>query len=49
MAPVTGFCDKLIRLVAWARLGGLDPELKLRAAAQRLADRVREWKQAQQN
>jgi XTP/dITP diphosphohydrolase len=38
-----GLGDELMRLVARARAAGLDPELELRAAARRLADRVREW------
>jgi XTP/dITP diphosphohydrolase len=38
-----GLGDELMRLVARARVAGLDPELELRAAARRLADRVREW------
>jgi XTP/dITP diphosphohydrolase len=35
--------DELMRVVARARAAGLDPELELRAAARRFAERVREW------
>lgn len=34
---------ELMRVVARARAAGLDPELELRAAARRFAERVREW------
>jgi XTP/dITP diphosphohydrolase len=34
---------ELMRIVARARAAGLDPELELRAAARRFAERVREW------
>jgi XTP/dITP diphosphohydrolase len=37
---------ELFALVAKARRAGLDPELELRAAARRYADRVRAWEQA---
>jgi XTP/dITP diphosphohydrolase len=35
--------DELMRLVARARLASADPELALREAARRFAERVREW------
>jgi XTP/dITP diphosphohydrolase len=38
--------DELMRLVTEARSAGLDPELELRAAVRRLADRVRDWERA---
>jgi XTP/dITP diphosphohydrolase len=38
-----GLGDELMRVVDRARAAGLDPELELRAAARRLADRVRDW------
>jgi XTP/dITP diphosphohydrolase len=38
---------ELFALVARARAAGLDPELELRAAALRFADRVRAWEQGQ--
>jgi XTP/dITP diphosphohydrolase len=38
--------DQLFALVATARAANLDPELELRAAARRFADRVRAWEQA---
>ncbi len=39
---------ELFALVARARVGGLDPELELRAAARRYRDRVHAWEQAHQ-
>ncbi len=44
--PDGGLGDELMRLVAKARSAGLDPELELRAAARRLADRVRDWERS---
>jgi XTP/dITP diphosphohydrolase len=41
--PIGG---ELMRLVARARLAGLDPELELRAAARRYAGRVRDWERS---
>ena len=38
--------DRLFALVATARATGLDPELELRAAARRYAERVRAWERA---
>jgi XTP/dITP diphosphohydrolase len=38
---------ELFALVARARAAGLDPELELRAAARRYAERVRAWERAQ--
>jgi NTP pyrophosphatase (non-canonical NTP hydrolase) len=38
--------DRLFALVAAARAADLDPELELRAAARRYAERVRAWEQA---
>jgi NTP pyrophosphatase (non-canonical NTP hydrolase) len=38
--------DQLFALVATARAADLDPELELRAAARRFAERVRAWEQA---
>jgi XTP/dITP diphosphohydrolase len=38
--------DRLFDLVATARAAGLDPELELRAAARRYAERVRAWERA---
>jgi XTP/dITP diphosphohydrolase len=35
--------DELMRVVARARAAGVDPELSLRAAARKFADRVRAW------
>ena len=37
--------DSLFALVAAARVAGLDPEMELRSAARRFADRVRAWEQ----
>jgi XTP/dITP diphosphohydrolase len=37
--------EQLMGLVARARMTGLDPELELRAAARRFAERVRDWEQ----
>ncbi len=39
--------DRLFALVATARAAGLDPELELRAAARRYAERVRAWERSQ--
>jgi XTP/dITP diphosphohydrolase len=41
-----GLGDELMRLVVRARAAGLDPELELRTAARRFADRVREWERS---
>ncbi len=41
-----GIGDELMRVVARARAAGLDPELELRAAARRFADRVRSWERS---
>jgi XTP/dITP diphosphohydrolase len=38
-----GLGDQMLRLAARAREAGLDPETELRAAARRLAVRVRDW------
>ena len=38
--------EKLMRLVARASAAGLDPELELRAAARRFAERVRSWERS---
>lgn len=40
---------RLFALVAQARSAGLDPELELRAAARRYADRVRAWEQSRRD
>jgi XTP/dITP diphosphohydrolase len=40
------FGAELMRVVARARAAGMDPELELRTAARRFADRVREWEQS---
>ena len=40
------FGAELMRVVARARAVGIDPELELRAAARRFADRVREWERS---
>jgi XTP/dITP diphosphohydrolase len=40
--------DRLLGLVAAASAEGLDPEMELRAAARRYAERVRAWERAQQ-
>jgi len=37
---------ELMRVVGRARAAGLDPELELRAAARRFAERVREWERS---
>ena len=42
-APGDGLGDQLLELAARARAAGLDPETELRAAARRLAARVRDW------
>ncbi len=39
--------DRLLGLVAAAEAEGLDPEMELRAAARRYAERVRAWERAQ--
>lgn len=39
--------DELMGVVARARAAGLDPELELRTAARRFADRVRAWERSQ--
>ena len=41
-SAVSGVGDELMRVVARARAAGVDPELSLRDAARRFADRVRE-------
>jgi XTP/dITP diphosphohydrolase len=43
LARGDGLGDQLLRLAARAREAGLDPETELRAAARRLAVRVRDW------
>ena len=43
-----GLGDRLLGLVAAAGAEGLDPEMELRAAARRYAERVRAWERAQQ-
>jgi XTP/dITP diphosphohydrolase len=43
VAPADGVGDELLQLAAQAREAGLDPEMELRAAARRLAGRVRDW------
>jgi XTP/dITP diphosphohydrolase len=40
--------DELMRLVAKARAADADPELELRAAARRFAERVRDWERSRQ-
>jgi XTP/dITP diphosphohydrolase len=40
------FGVELMRIVARARAAGIDPELELRTAARRFADRVREWERS---
>jgi XTP/dITP diphosphohydrolase len=42
-----GIGDSLFALVAVARTAGVDPEMELRSAARRFADRVRAWELAQ--
>jgi XTP/dITP diphosphohydrolase len=42
-----GLGDELMRVVERARAAGLDPELELRTAARRFADRVRAWEQSE--
>jgi XTP/dITP diphosphohydrolase len=44
--PGSGVGDELMALVARAREAGADPELELREAARRFADRFREWERA---
>ena len=41
-----GIGEELMRVVARARSAGLDPELELRAAARRLAERIRSWERS---
>ncbi len=43
-----GLGDRLLGLVAAAGAEGLDPEMELRAAARRYAERVRAWERARQ-
>ncbi len=38
--------DELMQIVSRARAAGLDPELELRGAARRFAERVREWERS---
>jgi XTP/dITP diphosphohydrolase len=38
--------DELMRLVARARAAGIDPEMQLREASRRYAERVRRWEQS---
>ena len=40
------FGDELMRVVAWARNAGIDPEMNLRRAAKRYAERVRDWERS---
>ncbi|MGE5286775.1 MAG: MazG nucleotide pyrophosphohydrolase domain-containing protein, partial [Micromonosporaceae bacterium] len=48
-SPASAVGDELMRVVARARAAGVDPELELRAAARRLAERVREWERTRQS
>ena len=41
-----GLGDELMRVVAQARSAGVDPEMQLRAAARRYAERVRDWERS---
>jgi XTP/dITP diphosphohydrolase len=43
---IEGIGEELMRVVARARSAGLDPELELRAAARRYAERVRSWERS---
>ena len=43
---ITGIGEELMRVVARARSAGLDPELELRAAARRYAERIRCWERS---
>jgi XTP/dITP diphosphohydrolase len=40
------FGDELMRMVTRARNAGIDPEMQLRRAARRYADRVRDWERS---
>jgi hypothetical protein len=48
--PATGdpveIGEELMQVVARARSAGLEPELELRAAAHRLAERIRSWERS---
>jgi XTP/dITP diphosphohydrolase len=44
--PGDGIGAELMRVVARARAAGLDPELELRAAARRYAERIRSWERS---
>ncbi|HWG00232.1 MAG TPA: MazG family protein [Trebonia sp.] len=44
--PAGGIGDELMQVVAQAQAAGVDPELALRDAARRFAERVREWERA---
>jgi XTP/dITP diphosphohydrolase len=44
--PAEELGAELMRVVTRARAAGIDPELELRAAARRFADRVREWERS---
>jgi XTP/dITP diphosphohydrolase len=41
-----GIGEELMRVVTRARSAGVDPELELRAAARRLAERIRSWERS---
>jgi XTP/dITP diphosphohydrolase len=43
---IAGIGEELMRVVARARSAGLDPELELRAAARRYAERIRSWERS---
>jgi XTP/dITP diphosphohydrolase len=43
---ITGIGEELMRVVARACSAGLDPELELRAAARRYAERIRSWERS---
>jgi len=43
---ITGIGEELMRVVARAQSAGLDPELELRAAARRYAERIRCWERS---
>ena len=43
---IAGIGEELMRVVARAQSAGLDPELELRAAARRYAERIRSWERS---
>jgi XTP/dITP diphosphohydrolase len=45
-SPAGVLGEELMRVVARARAAGIDPELELRAAARRYAERVRQWERS---